>query len=305
VYFWVILRVYCKTALVKQYNKSKMSAVEDAIFRGGSTTYYLGAKFFPKSVRADVARLYSFLRVADDYVDHVPPQAHHFRMLRSHWEHAIDDTHFDVAPAPDDTVDERVLKNIVDLTRAYAFDRLWVESFWNAMQADLDGATFATLEDSLVYVHGSGEIVGLMMAKIMGVSPEAYGAAKLQGRAMQWINFIRDIREDTQLGRCYFPKSDLKQCGLPDLQEATARDNPMAFKRLMRLELDRYHQWQIAAREGFRYLPRSLRPAIKTVADMYDWTAGQIANDPLIVFKRQVRPTKRHILLRGIRNLAD
>jgi ferredoxin len=46
-----------------------------------------------------------------------------------------------------------------------------------------------------------------MMESALGVDKKAYKYAKLQGRAMQYINFIRDISEDNQLKRLYFPKS--------------------------------------------------------------------------------------------------
>jgi 15-cis-phytoene synthase len=280
-----------------------MSAVEDTIFRGGSTTYYWGAKFFPRHVRGDVLRLYSFLRVADDYVDHVPPQSRPFHMLRTAWDHAKDDAHFETDPAPDDTVDERVIKNIVGLTRTYAFDDAWIEAFWDAMQADLDSRAYKTLADSLGYVYGSAEVVGLMMAKLMGLSPEAYETAKMQGRAMQWINFIRDLKEDLERSRCYFPHEDLQRCGLGTLDEAVARAHPAAFKRFMRLELDRYHEWQAAADRGMHFMPGMLQTGLKTAVDMYNWTAAQIAKDPFVVFDRQVRPTKSQVLARGIKNL--
>ena len=45
-----------------------------SIFRAGSRTYYYSTLFFPPEVKQDVFTLYSFVRVADDYVDSVPQQ---------------------------------------------------------------------------------------------------------------------------------------------------------------------------------------------------------------------------------------
>ncbi|HSX32642.1 MAG TPA: phytoene/squalene synthase family protein [Candidatus Saccharimonadales bacterium] len=281
-----------------------MDKVEDGIFKTGSTTYYWSTQLFPKAVRHDVLKLYSFLRVADDYVDAHPPQAHHFKMLRTAWNTAAPDPHFVTTPEPEDTVDERVIKNIVGLTRTHAFDNAWVEAFWDAMQADLDHAEYHILDDSLRYVHGSAEVVGLMMAKIMGLSPASYQTAMLQGRAMQWINFIRDVGEDLTLGRSYFPAADIQEAGLTKLDKDNAHKDPAAFRRLIRLELRRYKDWQHEASQGFGYVPGMLRPALKTAVDMYDWTAAKIAKDPFIVFEQPVKPSKGHVFIRGIRNLA-
>lgn len=43
-------------------------ASDEEIFKKGSTTYYWSSKFFPKKVRKDVLKFYSFVRVVDDYV---------------------------------------------------------------------------------------------------------------------------------------------------------------------------------------------------------------------------------------------
>ena len=281
-----------------------MSVVEEDIFRDGSTTYYWAARLFPRQVRADVLRLYSFLRVADDYVDSTPPKAHQFLALKQHWQNATLDAHYDFTPSEDDTKDERVIKNIIGLTQRHAFDQAWVGAFWASMEMDLYNKQYPTLDASLEYVYGSAEVVGLMMAKIMGLSPEAYQAAKLQGRAMQWINFIRDLGEDIDRGRCYFPATDLADAGLPHLTRDMAKAHPAAFKKLIHTELGYYYEWQAQAREGMVHIPGMLRPALKTAVDMFDWTAKQVAKDPFVVLERPLKPSKRRVFIRGIRNLA-
>jgi len=272
---------------------------ERDIFRQASTTYYWSSRFFPKAVRNDVFKLYSFVRTADDYVDAQPQKRAAFRQLRRRWEQVLDDPHG--APGIDDRdeLTERVIKNMYEVYNAYGFDAAWVTSFLNAMQADLDGKTYATLEDTLWYVHGSAEVIGLMMAKILNLSPEAYEAARLQGRAMQWINFIRDIREDYAFGRQYFPEEDLRMFGLPDLSPDTVRQQKAAFKKFVAFELGRYHEWQKEAALGFKHIPRRPRIALRTAVDMYDWTGAIIAARPHIVLETQVKPSKRRVLRQG------
>jgi phytoene synthase len=36
---------------------------------------------------------------------------------------------------------------------------------------------------------------------------------------------------------------------------------------------------------------------VKTAADMYNWTARRIQQDPLVVFRRKVKPSRGRILL--------
>jgi phytoene synthase len=151
-------------------------------------------------------------------------------------------------------------------------------------------------------VYGSAEVIGLMMSRIMGLPKEAYSAAKYQGRAMQWINFIRDIQEDNELGRCYFPQDELKKYGLKNLSKTSAEQDPEAFKDFMLFQIARYDEWQSKAREGFEYIPKRLLAPLKTAVDMYDWTARQIAVEPMIVFDKKVKPSKQQVMKAAARN---
>ncbi len=279
-----------------------MPKQEKTIFKRGSTTYYFSSKFFPRKVRHDVFRLYSFVRVADDYVDEQPAQPKKLEELENRYKAAIADTNFESITHDWDDIDTRVVKNMVQVSRKYKFDPAWVPAFLEAMKSDITAKPRASIESSLEYVYGSAEVIGLMMAKIMKLPDEAFHAAKLQGRAMQWINFVRDIAEDNDLGRQYIPSADLKKFGLKDLREETARANPEAFKKLIKLQIKRYRDWQKEASEGFSYISRRLRVPLETAADMYNWTADEIEKDPFIVFTKKVKPRKRRVLIKASRN---
>lgn len=262
--------------------------LEREIFKNGSTTYYWSSKFFPADVRPAVFRLYSFVRVVDDYVDQTPPDVEAFEQMERAWQTGSD--------LPDGTVAERVLDNIRRVVKSKGVKREYVDDFLKSMRSDVEGRRYHTLADSLQYVYGSAEVIGLSMAAILGLPKEAAQAAQLQGRAMQWINFCRDIAEDLELGRCYFPLEHLKLHGLTDLSEATARRRPEAFSAFMREQLDLYAGWQTEANLGYRYIPRRLRIPVQTARDMYNWTADQIRADPFVVYKQKVKPTKGQVV---------
>lgn len=288
---WLVLR-----------KPSTMGSIEQQIFQRGSTTYYFSSQFFPGKIRGDVFKLYSFVRVVDDCVDGMPARTEEFHRLRTAWDRVKNDTNFDTKPTANDNLELRVIKNIVHVMHKYHYDQAWIESFWDSMQADLDKKSYRTIEDTMWYMYGSAEVIGLMMARIMGLGDKALEAAKLQGRAMQFINFLRDIAEDNALGRCYFPVEDLKKYGLSDLRETTVLNNQQQFKDFMEFELERYNHWQAQADQGFKYIPRRLRVPLQTAVDMYNWTGRVIAADPMIVFNHKVKPRKRRILARGIYN---
>ncbi len=273
--------------------------LETRIFKNGSTTYYFSSKFFPRKMREDVAALYSFVRTADDYVDNKPAQTEKLLKLEQYYLESIKVKSFDFRVKKNDSVDQRVVKNVIRVSRKYDFKNVWVESFIASMKQDISPKTYETLSDSLDYVYGSADVIGLMMAKIMGLPNEASKYAQTQGRAMQWINFVRDIKEDNSLGRCYFPVTDLTKFGLDSLDELEAHKNPEQFKKFIRFQIKRYYNWQTVANNGFRYIPRRLRIPLQTAVDMYAWTAEQIEKDPLIIFDHKIKPRKRDILRRG------
>lgn len=281
-----------------------MSSLEKTIFKRGSTTYYFSSRFFPKAVREDVFRLYSFVRVADDYVDSVPQNKKEFEILYQRWQDAAEDPAFDTVPDKHDGVNERVIKNMAALSRTYGFEPEWTDAFMASMRADLIGKQYATLDGSLWYVYGSAEVIGFMMAKIMALPAAAMEYAALQGRAMQWINFIRDIAEDTALGRCYFPEEDLKKFGLNDLRQKTAEAHPKEFRNFMNFQLNRYRRWQQEAEEGYGYIPKRLRIPLETAVDSFNWTARQIAANPSCIYEKKIKPRKYRVLQSGIKNLT-
>lgn len=278
--------------------------VESGIFAKGSRTYFWSSLFFPKYVRQDVTKLYSFVRIADDYVDEPPVQPQKLRALHRKWQEAQKQEKFITTAKPNDSIDQRIIKNIMYLSEKYTFDNSWIEAFLVAMEQDITPPKHLKLSDSLSYVYGSAEVIGLMMAQIMGLPKEAREAAQYQGRAMQWVNFIRDVEEDNGLGRSYFPQEDLKRFGLVDVMHSTAQKQPEEFRAFMRFQIQRYRDWQTKADAGMKFIPRRLRVPLKTSVHMYEWTAKQIEHDPMIVFQKKVKPSRTFLVFNALQNFV-
>jgi phytoene synthase len=263
-----------------------------SIFKKGSKTYYYSTLFFPKKVKNDVFILYSFLRKADDYVDQVPQDAEGFYQLRDRYYHARDGT----------TTGDVVVDSFVELVERKKLKDEWIDAFLASMAMDITRSTYQNLDELLKYLYGSSEVVGLFMARILDLPPESYTAARHLGRAMQYINFIRDIDEDLELGRVYFPQEDLKHFNITSLEEEEARRNPDGFRGFVRKQLDTYQSWQDKAEKGFTYIPPRYLIPIKTASDMYKWTARQIEEDPFVVYQRKVKPSASKIVSNVVSN---
>lgn len=257
-----------------------------SIFKRGSKTYFYSSLFYPKEVRKDVFILYSFLRKADDYVDSIPQQKEGFYKFKSLYEDSIEGKR----------TGNIILDSFAELTKRKNFDPTWGKAFLNSMEMDLYKSTYENIDELSTYLYGSSEVVGLFMARILDLPDESLDSARHLGKAMQYLNFIRDIAEDIELKRVYFPQEDLRRFKIHHLEEDYVKSNPEGFKQFIRKQLETYYSWQEKAEEGFKYMPLRCLISIKTASDMYKWTGKRIEKNPFIVYERKVKPTIPFIL---------
>lgn len=259
------------------------------IFKKGSKTYFNSSLFFPENVRKDVFFLYAFVRVADDFVDNQPQQKDEFYDFKDRY----------LLARKGKEEKDPVIFGFVNLCKRKDIYNEWVDAFLKSMEMDLYKSTYKTIEETLEYIYGSAEVIGLFMARIMNLPEKSYDAAKMLGRSMQYINFIRDIAEDNDLGRTYLP---INGSGLFSLKRDEVFEMKQTFRLFIREQLIRYYKWQREAELGFHFIPKRYRIAIKTASDMYKWTAGKIEQDPFIIYERKVKPVKAKIIFQMLLN---
>lgn len=316
-----------------------LKAYQEATFRRGSKTYFNASRFFPPRLRQRVFALYAFVRRADDFVDSQPQDVEGFYRFRTYTEQAlgsisrrsyagedpscrasgfvsggssfakhiaVENSEGALVPSTEGPpqglapADRTVIDAFVDLGKAVGFDPGWTMAFLDAMEADLTKNRYDSLEECLTYMYGSAEVIGLFMSRCMELPEAAHEPARLLGRAMQYINFIRDVEEDRTLGRRYLPLEG----EVAEITDPTwAQTHPERFSAWLRGHLTRYREWQRGALRGYRYIPYRYRIPIMTAADMYFWTADQIEKNPLVVFKRKVKPGKTRIITQFFLNM--
>ena len=93
----------------------------------------------------------------------------------------------------------------------------------------------------------------------------------------------------------------MEQFGLKDLSEQTALNNKKQFDKFIALQVERYEQWQAEASKGFDYIPRRLQIALKTAVDAYNWTGKEIAKDSMLIYREQLKPSKRKMVKLGLK----
>ncbi len=263
--------------------------IQKTIFKEGSRTYFYSSIFFPKKVKRKVSILYAFVRVVDDFVDSLPQkEAEFFKFynnFKKSWEGELSGN--------------QVIDDFVSLAKEKEFLLEWIEAFFKAMKSDLEDKKYFEIDDTISYMYGSAEVIGLMMSKIMKLDPQSHYGAKMLGRSMQYINFIRDLDEDNNLARQYLPIKEMREFGLESLNKEIVKKDKESFILFINQQLDYYNKWQKQAAGAFKYLSFRYYIPIVTASLMYNYTAKKIKKDPFIVFKKRVKPSVFRIIITG------
>ena len=241
---------------------------------------FYSSLFLPKAAREDVFILYAFVRTADDLVDSLPPNKTEFYKFKKRYEKAKKGV----------KTGDIVIDSFANLAQRKDFDPNWTDAFLDSMEMDLTKTKYATLDETLQYVYGAAEVMGLYMVNILNLDKKAYYYSRYLGRALQCINAIRDIAEDNEFERSYIPLTDLEHYDLKSLDYKYTKKHPENFSEFIKGQISRYYFWQEIAENGYKYMPKKYLICIKTVSDMYNWTAKKILNDPFIVYQQKVKP---------------
>ena len=262
--------------------------IQTKLFKKSSTTYFNSTIFFEKEIRDKVTILYGFVRYADNIVDKKNASLEELEQFEKEYKTA-------------NTKNEIIL-DFIKLKKICELEEDWIEEFFKSMKQDFTKKEYYNISETKKYCYGSAEVLGLMLAKIMNLPTKSYYYAQRLGLAMQYINMVRDIDEDNKIKRTYIPINEIKQAGLENLTKKEALKNKEAFKQLIRLQITRYEDFQKEAEKGFRFIPKKYLVPIKTASDMYNWTAKKIYKNPLIIYKKKVKPSKLRVILTALKN---
>ncbi len=174
-----------------------------------STSFTLASKMLSPSIRKDVYNIYGFVRFADEIVD----SFHDYdkRLLLDNFEAELNSAIANrISLNP-------ILNAFQHTVHKYSIGQELYMAFLRSMRLDLDKKVYLTQEEYKDYIYGSADVVGLMCLKVfVKGNQEKYDELKdyamSLGSAFQKVNFLRDLKADTEdLDRSYFPNTDLRQ----------------------------------------------------------------------------------------------
>lgn len=172
-----------------------------------STSFSLGILFLHKRLQKAIYAIYGFVRLADEIVD-----TFHEYDQKSLLERFERDTYLSIEEG---ISLNPILQSFQLAVHQYKIDLSLIDTFLHSMKMDLEDLHYND-EKYKEYILGSAEVVGLMCLNVFTEGDKELfeklkPSAMRLGAAFQKINFLRDIKYDSEiLGRMYFPHVNFK-----------------------------------------------------------------------------------------------
>jgi len=127
------------------------------------------------------------------------------------------------------------------------------EDLVNGVEMDFTINRYETWDDLYTYCYRVASMVGLICTSIFCTKPHANARdfAVDMGIGLQIVNIMRDVKEDAERGRVYFPAEELAAHGLTDA-DILRGEYDERFAALMKQQGERAH---VYFRSGKRLLP--------------------------------------------------
>jgi phytoene synthase len=252
------------------------------ITRREAKNFAYGIMLLPKAKRQAIAAIYAFARRVDDVADgDLPPDEKRVQLgeLRAALESDRSDP---------------VFVALRDARERFGIPTEPLEALVDGGLQDLEQSTYADFADLRRYCEKVAGAVGLACVPVYG-SDDTERAMTL-GIALQLINIIRDVDEDSRLGRVYLPQDELAAFEVDELAPSPQ------FGELMAFEAERARAYLAEGLRLLESLDRRSALCVGTFAGLYRETLDRIEAAGFDVFGEKTRlstPRKLAVVARG------
>jgi len=178
--------------------------ISELITKTYSTSFSKAVGYLSTEKKKAIQSIYGFVRIADEIVDTF--HNHDKKLL-------LDKFESDYYEALEKNISlNPVLHSFQQVVKKYNIPDDLVRAFLKSMKSDLGEIRYNNRDQINKYVFGSAEVVGLMCLMVFvdgnkKLYEELRNPAMKLGAAFQKVNFLRDLKNDTELlDRNYFPE---------------------------------------------------------------------------------------------------
>ena len=241
------------------------------ITRRRARNFAYGIMILPRPKRRAIAAIYAFARLVDDIADGDLALSEKRERLEALHE-ALD--------APTD--DEALWIALSDARSRYPIPASSLHDFVDGGLQDLDRTRYSDFDELRDYCRRVAGAVGIACTAVYGADQPQ--RAEALGVALQLINIMRDVAEDTRLGRVYLPQDELASYGVSEADIAAGRLTS-AWQALMAYQAARARGYLTEGLTLLGYLDRRSAACVKTFAGLYRATLERIERSGFDVFE--------------------
>lgn len=245
--------------------------------------------WLPQATRADMMVFYHFCRTIDDIADSPTLDRETKNALLAEWQACLE-------------TPENLPTALRDIVQRHHIPLPLLREIWQGCASDVEPPIFQSLKALENYCWQVAGAVGLVSVKIFGCqSPASERHAEHLGLALQLTNILRDVAEDSRMGRIYLPDEILQKHEVP--RESLWKGHPTGHWREAMNELaDRaefhYQQaWLAIPPEDLKRLRAS-----RIMSNLYHHILQKMRKEGFPVFEKCYRLTKGEKLWIALRS---
>jgi phytoene synthase len=216
------------------------------VIEKGSKSFAAAARLFAPATRDGAYMLYAWCRYCDDQTDDQELGFGASPLARDEARARVDRLReMTLSAVAGEPTGDPVFAGLQRVVASAQIPHRYPLEHLDGFVMDVEGRTYATLDDTLEYCYHVAGVVGVMMAHLMGVRDEpTLDRATDLGLAFQLTNICRDVIDDAGVGRVYLPRDWLAEAGVPVDGVADPEHRAGIFEVVQRVltEADRYYQ---------------------------------------------------------------
>lgn len=191
--------------------------------------------FLPKRLRQHFYNVYAYCRISDDLGDETGNREASLRLL-DEWESELNACYEGNPRHP-------VFVALRGTVREFDIPKQTFADLLSAFRQDQRITRYETFDDLLGYCRYSADPVGHLVLYLCGYrDSERQQLSDYTCTALQLANFWQDVSDDYEKGRIYLPLEDLRKYKVTDADIAE-KNNTVAFREMMRFEVQRAREW--------------------------------------------------------------
>ncbi len=173
------------------------------------SNFFYSFAFLPKRKQYAINTVYAYCQISDEIADTDLP----IEVKKSN----MDEWKRELSLSFETKSNFKLLNETASVAAEFSIPRSLFFELLEGMDMDLNNRRYDTFADLEKYCYKVASVVGLMTSKIFGYKHhETEQYAITLGKALQLTNILRDVKNDSIMGRIYLPKDDMERYSVTD-----------------------------------------------------------------------------------------